>query len=459
MRRGSLGVTVLALSMLAGCALAPQPAPAPTLQIPAAWRTTVGPSAAAEADWWKGFGDLALNALVDAALTGNNDMRVAATRVREFQARLRIAEAGRLPTLDANVTLSRASALNSAGSTTLANSFQGGLQAAYEIDLWGRLESLVEAARADYEAQQAAQLGAMLSVAASAASAYITLRGLDAQLELARATLVSRTQSLQLARDQFRVGYSSRLELNQAEAEYRATTAMIPQLLQSIARQENALSVLTGANPGPITRGPSLTEMPLPPVPEGLPSDLLRRRPDIRQAEQAIVAADASLAAARDQLLPAVRLSASVGRQGFSLSQLLDAPNRLWSVGGSILAPLFEGGRLRAQADVAAAQRDRAIYLYENTVRTAFSEVENALSALLRLKEQATELEARQVAAAEALRVVHNRYRNGYASYLEELDAQRTLYSVQVNLIQARTNLLTAQVDLYRALGGGWQLP
>jgi NodT family efflux transporter outer membrane factor (OMF) lipoprotein len=289
------------------------------------------------------------------------------------------------------------------------------------------------------------------------ASGYLNLRGLDAQLALARATLQSRRQSLDLARRQFEVGYSSRLELSQAEAEYRNTAAAVPQLERAIAQQENALSLLLGANPGQLARGATLDALRPPGIAPGLPSELLRRRPDIAQAERTLAALDASLAAARDQMLPSLRLTASVGAYAHNLPDLLGSGTLLWNVGGSVLAPLFDAGRLRAQAEISASLRDRAVFAYESTVRNAFAETENGLNAVQRLREQLEQAEARRVATAETLRIAHNRYRNGYSSYLEELDAQRNNFSAENGVLQLRASWLVAHVDLYRALGGGWR--
>jgi NodT family efflux transporter outer membrane factor (OMF) lipoprotein len=295
-----------------------------------------------------------------------------------------------------------------------------------------------------------------LSVAASTASGYLNLRGLDAQLALARQTLQSRERSLALARRQFEVGYSSRLELSQAEAEYRNTAASVPQLERAITQQENALSLLVGANPGPVARGTVLEALRPPGIAPGLPSELLRRRPDIAQAESTLAAADASLAAARDQMLPSLRLTASVGAYAHNLPDLLSSGTLLWNIGGSVLAPLFDAGRLRAQAEISASVRDRAVFAYESVVRNAFAETENSLAAVRRLGEQLEQAEARRVATAETLRIAHNRYRNGYSSYLEELDAQRNNFSAENSVLQLRAGWLAAHVDLYRALGGGW---
>lgn len=457
--RSALVAAVTVALALAGCSTATPPRPASTLDIPAAWRTQAGragPAAPLEAAWWNAFGDPVLNDLVRRALAHNGERRIAAARLQEYQSMVTVAASGQLPSLSAAITPARARAINAFGAPVAVTSLQGTLQASYELDLSGKLASTTAAARAELQSQQALADATALSVAASTASGYLNLRGLDAQLALARATLVSRARSLALAKRQFEVGYSSRLEWAQALAEYHVTAAVAPQLERAIAQQENALGVLLGASPGPIARGATLDALAAPAIAPGLPSELLRRRPDIAQAERAIAAADASLAVARDQLLPSIRLSASSGVQAYSVTELLRSPILLWSIGGSVLAPLFDGARLRAQADIAASQRDRAVFGYETVVRNAFADTDNALSGIALLNQQLAEAQLRSQAAAEVLRVAHNRYANGYGSYLEELDAQRNAFSADVVALQSRASLLGAHVDLYRALGGGW---
>jgi multidrug efflux system outer membrane protein len=451
---------LLAALVLSGCRIAVPPPPASTVNVPQAWRapSEVGPNAsvAVEANWWRAFGDPALDALVAQALANNGDIRTARSRLQEYQARIRVARSAQEPSLTAGITPGRARAIGPFGTPVESTTLQGNVQAAYELDPFGRLENATQAARFDLASQQAAADAVALSVAANTASGYLNLRGLDAQLDLARATLQSRVRSLELARRQFEVGYSSRLELSQAEAEYRTTAAVVPQLERSITQQENALALLIGASPGPIARGADFAALQVPAIQPGLPSELLRRRPDIAQAERAIAAADASLAVARDQLLPALRLTASVGGYAHSLPDLLGSGTTLWSVGGSILAPIFDAGRLRAQGEISASLRDRAVFAYESVVRNAFAETENGLTAVQRLREQLEQAEARRVATAEVLRIAHNRYTNGYSSYLEELDAQRNSFTAENNVLQLRASWLAAHVDLYRALGGGW---
>jgi NodT family efflux transporter outer membrane factor (OMF) lipoprotein len=441
---------------LAGCSLPQHPRPASTVQVPAHWRTSIGPGSQVERNWWQAFHDPALADLVQRALAHNSDVRAAQARLQEYRARITVAHSAEVPQLNATFGPSRSRTIGPFGTPIYVTSFAGGVQASYEVDVFGRAAAATEAARLDYAAQQAAADATALSVAANTASGYLNLRGLDAQLELARATLVTRQRSLDLARHEFEVGYTSRLELASAESEYRSTAAVVPQLERSIALQEDALSLLTGANPGAVARGLALSRLASPAIAPMLPSELMRRRPDVASAESAVAAADANLAAARAQLLPAINLTAAVTPYAGTLPELLSSPWLLWNVGGSVLAPIFNGGRLRAQTDIAASARDRAIIAYESAVRNAFAETENALASIRFLGAQLAQLEAQRTAAAEELRVSRNRRANGYASYLEELNAQRTLFNVETSELQLRASLLGAHVDLYRALGGGW---
>ena len=451
-----LSVAVSA-TLLAGCAIDPKPAPPTTVAAPADWRTHIGPAAPVEQAWWQSFNDPALDALVRRALDNNTDLRTAAARITEYEARLRVAQAAQSPSFNASGGPARSRARGASGKVAETNLFQVGAQASYEVDIWGRLDKLEAAAVADLQGQRYATDAAALSIAANTASGYLNLRGLDAQLAVAKATLASRTESLNRAKHLYDTGYNSRLEWLQSESEYRAAAGAVPQLERTIAQQENALSLLVGANPGPIARGNGLEGLTPPPLVGALPSELLRRRPDIAQAEQRIVSTDATYAAARDQLLPSVQLSTSLTLQGLTLGKLIDAPTVLWTLGGSVLAPVFQGDRLRAQADVTASLRDQTVIGYDQVVRNAFVEVDNALSGIDLLREQITEAQARRDASREVLRIAQNRYRNGYASYLDQLDAQRTSYTAEQTLLQLQAALLTVHVDLYRALGGGWE--
>jgi NodT family efflux transporter outer membrane factor (OMF) lipoprotein len=445
---------------LAGCAATVAPPPASTVQTPSAWRTATGPhGGAVEKEWWTTFGDPALTALVAKALEHNGDLRIARARVAQYRAQIDATAAAQKPNVFVDSAPTRTRQLAYNGVPYVTNVYQAEFQASYEIDVWGRLAAATDAAVATYQAERANADAVALSIAATVASGYLNLRGLDAQLELTEATLKLREESRDLAKKQFDVGYSSRLEWLQAQAEYQTTAEQVPQLKRSIFEQENALSILTGGNPGPVARGAELAQLDPPPVPADLPSELLRRRPDIARAELNLVAVDANLRATRDQLLPSFKLTAVGGIQNLKLHDFLNAPTALWRLTAAVTAPVYEGGRVQAQTDAVAAQRDQIIFAYESAVRTAFSETDNGIGAIFRLKEQAVQNDARRATAAETLRIAHNRYRNGYASYLEELDAQRTLYNADVGRLQLKTRILVASVDLYRAMGGGWTAP
>jgi NodT family efflux transporter outer membrane factor (OMF) lipoprotein len=449
-RRAAL--LLLALSACAGPPV--RTASVPPVVPPPAWRTDAGPVAPIDRAWWQSFGDPVMTALVDKALANNTDIGAAMGRVRELEANLALARSQMLPTIDAGISGARSRSVSPFGLPSEQNAAQPQVQAAYEVDLFGRLADQRAAARDAWFASQAARDSVRLSVAAATASGYIALRGLDARLDVARATVAARSESLRIARSRVGNGYSPKLELQQALAEYDATAQIVPQIELSITKTEDALSQLTGETPQAIDRGLSLDRLTAPPIPAGLPSELLRRRPDVAQAEFQLAASDKSLAAARKRFLPQVRLSAAAGA---AFSTLIKDPITIWSIGGSVLAPIFEGGRLTAQAEAAGAQRDQAAFAYRRTALTAFHEVEDALAGAKRLDEQAAYARSQQDALAEGLRLATNRYREGYSPYLEQLDAQRGLLGAQLSLIQLRADALTARVQLFQAVGGGWQ--
>ena len=450
-------VALMVAAVLSGCQSVDVEPAKPTLQIPAQWRAATGPASPAEQMWWRNFHDSQLNAYVDQALRNNSEVLIARERINEYQARVYASEGSLFPTLDADLNAGRARSQSAAtGLPTYGALYKGSLTASYDVDIWGANRRTTDAARASLEAQKAAAAAADLTVASSVASGYVTLLALDEQLKVTQSTLKAREEAFNLAQRQYQTGYSSRLELMQSDSELRSTRAQIPQVQNQIARQENALTLLLGSNPGSIARSADFDSLTPLRIPSQLPSSLLNRRPDIVQAERQLIAADASLAASRASLLPSINLTASGSIQDRTLPGLLDNPLELWSIGGSILAPLLNRQALNAQVDIGQSQRNQALYSYEKTVRNAFKEVNDSLDAIARYGEQLTELVAQQEVAQETLRIAQNRYRNGYSSYLDVLDAQRTLFSVQTSVVQAKNNLLLAQIDLYKALGGGW---
>lgn len=448
---------VAAALLLVGCqSVDVQPAK-PSLVIPTAWRATSGPASPAEQVWWRNFHDRYLNQYVDRALENNSDVLIARERINEYQAQVYAAEGSLFPSLDASLGGTRARTQSAAtGLPVYSTLYKGSLTASYDVDIWGVNRSTARAAQASLEAQKAAAAAADLTVASSVASGYVTLLALDEQLEVTQATVKSRVEALNLATRQYETGYSSRLELMQSDSELRSTRAQIPLLQHQIALQENALRILLGANPQGVERSTDFEALTPLKIPSLLPSTLLNRRPDIVQAERQLLAADASLAASRASLLPSFNLTAGGSIQDRTLPGLLDNPLQLWSLGGSILAPLLNRQALNAQVDISQSQRNQALYGYEKTVRNAFREVNDSLDAITRYQEQLQELQAQQTVAQETLRIAQNRYRNGYSSYLDVLDAQRTLFSAQTSVVQVKNNLLLAQIDLYKALGGGW---
>ncbi|GAA0313636.1 efflux transporter outer membrane subunit [Sphingomonas oligophenolica] len=450
-----MATRAITLTLLLSACLGPRPAPPATTAIapPPAWRIALGPTQPIRADWWSAFGDPVLPGLVERALANNPDLGAAAARVEEARASERTARAALAPQVNAGLPAADARALNAFGIPTTNVTAQPAATVSYDLDLFGRLRAADAATRAQLLASEGARDAVRLGIASSVASGYITLRALDARLQVARDTLASRAEALRIARRRAETGYTSNLELHQAEGEYRATEQLVPQAELAISRQENALSLLLGDNPGPIARGLPLEALAPPTIPDGLPADLLRRRPDLYQAEQTLVATDRTLDSARAALLPNVSLT---GSAGLILTTALANPVGVFSLGGSVLSPIFDGGRLRAQEDVAAARRDQAAFAYRKAALTAFREVDDSLAGVKRSAEQATAIAAQRDALAAALHNAANRYKAGYSSYLDQLDTQRGLLAAELSLVQVRADRLTAYVTLYQSFGGGW---
>jgi multidrug efflux system outer membrane protein len=450
-----LAGSVFLLMLLAGCAgPAIQTVWVEPVQSTGPWRIDAGPTAAVDLHWWQAFGDPSLTAFVERALANNDDIGIAVARVRQARAQEKSVRGQFLPSIDAGLGAANSRSVSAFGTPLEQTAAEPQIQVSYEIDLFGRIADQASAAHHVYLASQAARDATRLAVAAAAASGYIALLGLDARLAVAKQTLEVRDEALRIARSRSGAGYSPMLEQRQAEAERAATAQIVAQIELAISRQENALSVLVGDVPSAIARAKALASLAEPPIPSGLPSELLRRRPDIAEAELQLAATDDSLAAARKRFLPQVQLT---GTLGAAFSTLLTNPISLFSTGGSILAPLFEGGRLKAQAEGAGAQRDAAAFIYRRAVLNAFREVDDGLAEAVRLDEQERLVEAQRDALSAGLLLATNRYRAGYASYLEQLDAQRGLLSAELTLVQIHADLLLNRVTLFQAMGGGWR--
>tara|TARA_R110000787_G_scaffold26080_1_gene73040 strand:+ start:9431 stop:10807 length:1377 start_codon:yes stop_codon:yes gene_type:complete len=444
-------VTLAGAIALSACAPGVRPLPASIGVEPALeWRTELSITEELEHSWWQRFGDRRMVALVEKARENNPDMRLAAARVEEARATEAVSRSLLLPTLEAGLAGGARREVSAFGQGQNSLVAEPAFRASYEVDLFGKNRANINAAEAGVAASEASREAALLSVTAATASGYVSLLALDARRKVLSDTLELRAQALKFARDRAEVGYTSQLEWRQAQAEYHATAQLVPQIEAQIARQENALSVLTGEIPGDVIRGGSLADLKQPPAPDLVPSELLRHRPDIAAAEYQLAASDAQMRAARAGFMPSLRISASAGA---AISDLLADPISIWSVGGSLLAPIFNGGRLQSQFDAATARRDQAAFFYRSTVLNAFREVEDRMAVVARLGDQQRALEAQRAAVADALRHARNRYRAGYTPYIEQVDAQRSLLGVELSLVQVEADQINAIIGLYQAVG------
>lgn len=452
-----------AAALLAACAASgPRPAP-PALEppMPAGWNApAASASSLAERPWGEMFRTPELAALIDEALRSNRDLRIAAERIELARAQHGLARSALVPTIaaDANATAQRGPSPFDAQRNRSGESYAFGLaMPAWEIDLWGRIRALVDAAGASVASIAAQRRAAEVSLVAAVAGSYLELLEIDQQLEVSRRTAGTRRDALRLVRLRFDAGVVSRVDVTQAQTALAQAEQAISELERRRSVGENALSVLLGRNPGPIPRQQRLAEITFDPMlPAGLPSDLLRRRPDVLAAEHAVAASAFDLEAARKAFLPSVSLTGFLGVISPQLSQLLDAGRSAYAVTPAITLPLFTGGRLDANLEAAAARQRIAVEEYRRAVQGALREVEDALTGFQRRREQRLALEQIVAASRERLRLVDLRYLNGISSYFEVLDSQRVLFDAELQLAQATAATYGAVIQLYRALGGGW---
>jgi NodT family efflux transporter outer membrane factor (OMF) lipoprotein len=420
---------------------------------PLQWRGQTGAASDTGADWWRHFCDPALDKLIEVALANNTDIGIASERVLAAGAQLKLATANSLPNATLAAQGGRDEDVSPFGTPEYQYSSVGHVDLTYDLDVFGELRALMKAARAGLIASEALRANTRLIVASTTATVYINLLAADARLKILRDTLTARNESLKYATRRAQTGYAPMLDLRQAQVEFHAAEQLIPVTQLAITQLEDGLNVLLGENPQPVARAISLDAIEPPEVPIRLPAELLRRRPDIVVAEQQLVAADSTLDAARAAFMPHVELSAS---GGYAASTLFPSPIKLFQLGGSILAPIFDAGRLRAQETVAIARRDEAAFAYKKVTLEAFSDVENELAAESRLRQKETALTAQRDALVQSLALAKNRYRAGYSPYLEQLDAERSLLGANLQLAQLRADRLNAAVSLYQAMGGAW---
>ena len=464
-RRHGLALLALAAVLAWGCTVGPNytrpPVSAPQgyRGLPADHSGTTDVASLGDQQFWEVFEDETLQGLIRTALQQNYDVRIAAVRILEARARLGITRADQRPTVSADAAIAR----ERISQSRAAPAFQTGVEdvavsAAWEIDFWGRFRRATEAARANLLANEWARQEVVSAVVSDVASAYFQLRELDLELEISRQTLASRRDSLRLTQALADRGATSLLDVRQAEQLVFGAAASIPDLEQRIEQQENFISVVLGNNPQPVPRGRALTEQPhAPEVPAGLPSGLLERRPDIREAEQDVVAANASIGVARADYFPRIALTGSGGFQSAALTSLFSGPAGLWTVAASAAQPIYEGGRIRNRVALAEAQQQEAALVYQRTIQQAFREVSDALVAYRKSQEFRVQQEQLTRSAEDATRLSNLRYSGGAASYLEVLDSDTRKFTARLNLAQAQHNELQSLVRIYRALGGGWR--
>jgi len=451
--------------LASGCAVGPN-YKRPSVTVPGTYRGAIPQEAtqpAAESfgdqKWWEVFQDPQLQDLIHTALQQNYDVRIAATRILQAQAQVGITRADQLPTISGGVeAVNQRSARSKFFPAFETSSNQVDLSLAWELDFWGKYRRATESARANLLATQWARQAVVSTLVSDVAAAYFQLRELDLELEISRRTLASRRDSLQLTQTLASGGATSMLDVRQAEQLVFTAAETIPDLERRIEQQENFLSILLGNNPGPITRGTKLTEQPhAPEIPAGLPSSLLERRPDIRQAEAQLIAANAQIGVAKAAYFPQITLTASGGYQSSALTSLFTGPAGLWNFGGSLVQPIFTGGRIRSNVKFTEARQQEAALIYQQAIQQAFRGVSDALVEYRKDREFREQQEQLTFSAQDAARLSETRYRGGATSYLEVLTNETNYFDAELGLAQAQLNELLGLVSIYRNLGGGWQ--
>jgi outer membrane protein, multidrug efflux system len=457
------GVLSLFMALtLVGCTVGPRYS-RPGVDAPGGFRgqapELTSTASLADENWIKVFQDEQLQTLIHTALQQNYDLRIAAERVMEAQAQVQVTRSDQLPSLGVGVEgQSQRQATNPNASSSRWDYALVGASAAWELDFWGKYRKATEAARANLLASEWGQKAVRSSLVANVASSYFQLRALDMELDITERTLKSRQESVRLTKLLSDSGSTSLMDLRQSEQLVYTASAAIPELQKQIAQQENALSVLLGKNPGPIVRGKDLTSQTYPPtVPAGLPSQLIERRPDIRQAEQQLIAANARIGVAKAAYFPTISLTGDAGFQSSALTGLFHEPAGFWALNTTVVQSIFTGGKLRSNVRISEAQQREAALNYQKTIQGAFRDVADALVAYQKSSEATKEQEKLVTAAQGASHLAKIRYEGAATSYLEVLTNETNYYSAQLGLTQSRLNQLLALVQVYNALGGGWE--
>ncbi len=457
-----LYAAAVAAVLVAGCTLGPD-YKRPGIQAPDSFQySTKDAVDSADTLWWQQFDDPVLDGLVREALAHNSNIAIATANVEQAAALLPQVRSQFFPQVGYGAGGGQERTREPSFASQLpdypnpATSYQAALSASWEIDLWGRIRRQSEAALADVLATSEARRGVVLSVVASVTNAYLQLRGLDAQLEVAQRTLKTYADSVDLFKLQFQYGQVSQMNVAQAQSQYESAAAQIPLLESQIAQTQNSLAVLIGRNPGDIARGKTVDELVLPSVPEGLPSGLLERRPDLLQSEQQLIAANAQIGAAKALYFPTISLTGSYGDVSSDLSNLFQGSSRVWNYSGSVIGPIFSFGAVSGQVAQAEAAQRAALENYKLSVRNAFADVDNALVANSKLHEQ-LQAQVRLVASLkEYTHLARELFNGGYTDYSTVLQAEQALFPAELNLAGTRAQLFVSAVNIYKAMGGGW---
>src|SRR5712692_11955336 len=463
---GCIVSSIVAAALLGGCAIGPN-YKRPTVAEPQTFRgqATAEAASLADAPWWEVFQDPSLKALIQEALRNNYDVRIAAARVQDARANLSVARSDLYPSFDYSGGVSRSKVGPGVQGRpggpvpSATNSYFATMSASWELDIWGRIRRSNEAARATLFATEDARRGVWLTLVSDLGQAYFELLALDVRLDIARNSTDAYQGTYSVFQDRLQGGVASKLETSRAEGALGQAQATIPQLESDIVAKENQISILLGRSPAPIPRGmPMYEQAVVPTVPAGLPAALLERRPDLRQAEQKLVGANANIGVAKAAFFPQLSLTALFGRASPEVSALTGGTATIWAVAGMLSGPIFEGGKNLSNYRVSKAQWEQAKLQYEQAVLTALRDVSDALTLLGKLTEAETGQERSVKALEQAVGYATDRYRHGFASYFEVLEAQQQLYPAQNTLAQIRRDRLLAHVQLYKALGGGWSL-
>lgn len=450
----------LILLLLAGCVVGPDYKQT-KVDMPEKWRfTDAEASDVVNTRWWTQFDDPVLDQLIDEALRANLDVRIAAARVEQFAGRLNITRSDLFPQIGYGVAAERQGIdkdrAADLGIDSISTSYEATLNVGWELDVWGRIRRATESSRAQLLSTEESRRTVIMSLVSSVATSYIGLRRLDKQLEIAIKTRDVRAESLRLFELQFHGGVIGQLQLSQIQSEYELAVGAIPVIERDIAVMENLIAVLLGRNPGPIARGRTIDELKLAPIPGELPSDLLFRRPDIRAAEQQLISNNALIGVARAAYFPRISLTGLAGFVSGDLDAWFDSDSVAWAAGGGLAGNIFTGGRISGNVKQAEALQQQSLFIYRQSILTALQEVEDALITTRKAREKLVSDGRRVEALTEYARIARLRYDNGFTSYIEVLDSERSLFAAQLNYVDTQKNIYVGLINTYKAMGGGW---